>query len=424
MENATAEPRGAARLLRRAVELGPREAAVRAARLAQHTLLRKFPDVRIARTARLIQQRTGKPVAEQLREIIALRRGPGRLSPADYYAYELYDDRRFTFAQKQEYVGWEPPLLSGRFNDPNWREICDDKLITYAVLRGLCLPHPQVYAVFHPRGRTYGPVPSFDTPEALAGFLRDGMPYPFFAKPAKDAFGVGASSVTAIDRGRDILVLHSGEEVGVDDYVRRVPAALGVGHRLVRFGSPYHYDSGYLFQERIVWHPVVERLTGGRSNSLRLVVLVGPNGPQLFRATWKVAVGSNVTDHLARRSQNLKCPLDRVTGEVKSTVQGRGPVDTDAYGLGYQGREIDVHPDTRERLTGVTLPDWDKAVTLCLHAAAAFPGLRYQAWDIALTANGPIILELNYTGGTGQIPGWPGLNDAEFRQFWASAGST
>jgi hypothetical protein len=410
--------RSVIRLARRAIEVGPKGTVVRAAGL----LLNRFPNLRLVRTALVVRDRTGKSLASQAREIVSLRRGAGRLSPLGYYAYELYDDRRYTLAEKQEFVGWRPEDLSTKLNDPHWREVCDDKLLTYAVLRGLCLPHPEVYAIYHPSGRTYGSTPSLHTPEAMADFLRREMRYPCFGKPAKDSYGGGASSIDAIDRARDVLLLRTGEEVPVEDYVRDVPVARAAGHRLRRFRS--RYDSGFLFQERIVQHPIVDRLTGGRITSLRMVVLLWPDGPRLHRGTWKVAVGRNITDHLMYRSRNLKCPIDLATGRVERVVQGRGPERAPVYGLGFEGTAIEAHPDTGERLIGVQLPDWDRAVALCLHAAAAFPGIRYQAWDLALTPDGPTIVELNFNGGIGQIPGWRGVNDADFRRFLASTGGS
>jgi hypothetical protein len=56
-------------------------------------------------------------------------------------------------------------------------------------------------------------------------------------------------------------------------------------------------------------------------------------------------------------------------------------------------------------------------VKLCLHASAAFPGLRYQSWDMVMGVDGPMLLELNHLGGVLQVPGCRGLNDVEFRQY-------
>jgi len=52
----------------------------------------------------------------------------------------------------------------------------------------------------------------------------------------------------------------------------------------------------------------------------------------------------------------------------------------------------------KSSLTGMRVPRWAQAVELCLDAATAFPGIRTQSWDVALTAAGPVLLELNFGG--------------------------
>jgi hypothetical protein len=370
---------------------------------------------RIWKAALIVRDRTGKPIIDQMREIARLWLGSSRLPPSHYYAYELYDDSRYTFAEKKEFVGWGWQVLGRRLNNPEWTAICDDKLMCYGLFRGLGLPHPEIYAVYHPNGRTFGPVPSLQTPRQMAEFLRHRMRYPFFGKPVRDCRGGGASLVEAIDRDRDLLLLAGGANMSVDDYVREVPVALCAGKK-VRANRP----SGYLFQELIVQHPLINRLSGGRVSTLRLVVLLGDDGPRLFRVSWKLPVGNNITDHAIGVRGNIKCSIDRATGRVERVYQGLGPEDKNVYALGMFGKLIQAHPDTREGLTDVQLPYWDKTVALCLQAAAAFPGIRYQSWDIAMGVEGPMLLELNHLGGILQVPGCQGLNDAEFRQYMKS----
>ena len=67
-------------------------------------------------------------------------------------------------------------------------------------------------------------------------------------------------------------------------------------------------------------------------------------------------------------------------------------------GVGAGLREMSLHPETGAALVGLALPDWERAVRLCLHAAAVFPGIRTQLWDIGLTEAGPVVLELSYGG--------------------------
>ena len=411
----TAGARRGINLLHRARGRGPARAIVRAARELRRLLHGRVPHPALVRTALVVRRRTGKSLASQMREIAALWWGPGRLRPYQYYAHRLYDDRRYSMAEKREFVGWKGMVLTRTLNDPEWLAVCDDKLMTYTLLRGLCLPHPEIYAVYHPGGRTFGRVPCLRTPEDMAEFLRHQMRYPFFGKPVSDWQGGGASSVDAIKRDRDVIVLAGGEEIGVEEYVRRVPVAFCAGEKL-RAPQP----AGYLFQERIGPHPMLDRLSGGRVSSLRLVVLLWPDGPRLFRAMWKLPVASNITSTFSGRSGNIKCCVDPVTGRVERAVQGLGSKGMEVYALGAKGRLIEVHPDTGERLTDVQLPDWERTVALCLHAAAALPGVRYHSWDLVMGVDGPIFLEVNHHGAIQQVPGCRGFNDAEFRQFMAS----
>ena len=79
-----------------------------------------------------------------MREIWRLRFGPGKLRPDEYYYYGLYDDRRFTFADKLRFFGraTQNPIYKA-CNAPQWWFVAHDKLVFYAMLAGQRLPVPQ-----------------------------------------------------------------------------------------------------------------------------------------------------------------------------------------------------------------------------------------------------------------------------------------
>ena len=56
------------------------------------------------------------------------------------------------------------------------------------------------------------------------------------------------------------------------------------------------------------------------------------------------------------------------------------------------------YPDTEQLIKGITLPDWQNVKDLVITSAYAIPALRLQAWDVALTNRGPVLLELNVGG--------------------------
>ncbi|MGL1664087.1 sugar-transfer associated ATP-grasp domain-containing protein, partial [Vibrio parahaemolyticus] len=56
------------------------------------------------------------------------------------------------------------------------------------------------------------------------------------------------------------------------------------------------------------------------------------------------------------------------------------------------------HPDTGAAIVGTDIPDWPRLIDLVQAAALVFPGIRTQSWDVALTDQGPVLLEVNYGG--------------------------
>jgi hypothetical protein len=111
---------------------------------------------------------------------------------------------------------------------------------------------------------------------------------------------------------------------------------------------------------------------------------------------------------------NLIAPIDPESGIVGRTFTG----------LGLTIRHVDAHPDTGRLLPGFELPDWRRAVELCLNATSAIPKLPMQAWDVALTSRGPVLLEVNVNGGMRlpQLSAEAGLLRGEFAAFLSGFG--
>jgi transcriptional regulator with XRE-family HTH domain len=60
-----------------------------------------------------------------------------------------------------------------------------------------------------------------------------------------------------------------------------------------------------------------------------------------------------------------------------------------------KGILYDKHPNTNEKIVGYQLPFVKEAVDMCLKAALVVPQIRYIGWDVAITENGPAIIEGN-----------------------------
>lgn len=314
----------------------------------------------------------GKSMASVVAEIVRLVRGPGRLTPREYFAYRLYDDERFGWDDKRRFVGRRvQDRIFAECTDPRWWMAAHDKLLFATVMRGAGLPVPRTVAVYHGLRRDEG-ARTLGHPDELRAFLTDPDVYPLFAKPVDGMHGLGTASLERYDPGEDAVVAASGARCPVDAFVADVD----------RFA-----ERGYVFQERLRPHPAVGRLVGDRVATVRIVVGVTDRGPETLRCLWKIPAGSHASDN-AWRSGNLLATLDHDTGRVLRVVRGRGP-----------GREIVAeHPDTGESLVGFVVPGWHEILDLSREGACVLAGIGLQAWDVAIADRGPVLVEANIGG--------------------------
>lgn len=337
---------------------------------------------------------SGKTLLAQFAEIVALRRGIGKLDADEYYQYGLYDDRRFTWADKTTFFGrlLENGLIP-ILREEWWIGLAHDKLIAAAFLRGLGLPTPEIFAVYHP-WRTFGDVPTLATRDALSAFLRNRGERPSVAKPVTGMWGKHVLAIRRYDAASDTLVLTNGERLTPDEVASAFDARKD--------------ESGTLLQELLVPHPSIAQACGDRLCSVRMVALVDAAGARLISCVWKVATGRSMADNYWEPG-NLIAPIDIKTGTVGRPMTG----------LGRDARFVEHHPDTGRPLMGMTLPDWSQAVSLCLAATRSIPGLPMQAWDVALTTEGPALLEVNVNGGMRlpQLAANAGLYRGDFKAF-------
>ncbi len=349
----------------------------------------------VARCMILARKKFGKSLFSQISEMAKLSMGPGKLRPEEYYYYGLYDDSRYSYDQKARFLGKSAQdRIHFTCNDLAWWAIAHDKLVFYATMAGLGFRTPRIFAVYHPT-RDFESAPGFATAEALAGFLRDGMSYPFFSKPVCGMYSVGVASVESYDGANDSLVLHGGDAVPVEGFVEAV--------------APF-FEQGYLFQERLVPDPDVARIVGTGMATVRVMVLTVDDEMEIYRVVWKIPANGNVADNFWRQG-NMLGAVDPETGCVQQVVRGVGP----------ERELVEAHPDSGAALVGRQIPAWDEIRALTLAAARAFPGLTIQAWDVALTDKGPMLLELNIGGDFNlpQLATGAGLMDDRLRKLIA-----
>ncbi len=318
-----------------------------------------------ARQARAARADSGVSLPRQLWDLATLRLGSCKLNPEDYYKLRVYR-KELSSQEKRRYISNQalPQNMVGR-----WKVVADDKLLTYCLLNDRGIPTPKIYAISHPL-REFRDVLSLKTPAEVADYLRRRAPYPMIAKPIRGMYSKDVWLLESYDPGTD-RVRMSGQDVAPEEIGKRC----------------FERKTGHLFQELLRPHADIRQSISEKICTLRLIVLLDQGAPRLMKAVWKVAASKNLADNYWREG-NFMAKLDQQSGQILQCMSGLGP----------DFRLLDRHPVTGAPLKGFQVPCYREAVELVLEASRVFPDIVMQAWDIAITDDGPIPLELNVIG--------------------------
>lgn len=154
-----------------------------------------------------------------------------------------------------------------------------------------------------------------------------------------------------------------------------------------------------IIQEAVPNHPEIVRMTGSPTlQCMRILTVKTKSGGIRLYSLWFKISGSpdNDTDHFLLGS----------TGNLSSFIDPNTKKIATAYTFDkerYEFRKVTNHPHTGEALVGWQLPYIDEAVDLAFTMHRGLSSLQAVGWDVALTPNGPMIIEGNSLwGGSGR----------------------
>ena len=67
----------------------------------------------------------------------------------------------------------------------------------------------------------------------------------------------------------------------------------------------------------------------------------------------------------------------------------------DKYGFCKIDKKVLAHPDSKTVFEGYKIPYFNEAIEMAKNASSLFYGFASIGWDIAITENGPVIIEGN-----------------------------
>ncbi len=145
----------------------------------------------------------------------------------------------------------------------------------------------------------------------------------------------------------------------------------------------------YIHQEVIEQHSEINKIYSKSINTLRIMTYIDNSGNTQFLETFmRFGVGNNVVDNMGGGGFYVPINMDQ------GVLYKEGYQD-----LKYGGRILNKrHPDTNYQFSGFKIPFFHVAHNLCLNLTKLVPN-KLSGWDIAITPNGPLIVEGNSNPG-------------------------
>jgi hypothetical protein len=268
------------------------------------------------------------------------------IPPLEYALYRFSDPKRR--CDLHEYVYWNdsPGLaaLNAKFGADN--SDVQDKDCFARICREQGLPHVETLAVFDRGRQIYPTTPFIPTARQL------------WVKALRLKGGAGSAK-----------------------WIRDGDAYRNAGGRLRSIAELIEAFRGQdcIVQPFIQNHPAIQRMSNGALASLRIVT--GLNE----RHDAELVASQSILPHGARETS--------VAGIICSIALASGRIERAAL---PDGTPVTHHPDTKVPIAGAVLPFWRESVEIvCRAHAASFEKFVFLGWDVALTNDGPVLLETN-----------------------------
>lgn len=308
---------------------------------------------------------------KQFTDMMKLWIGKNRLGFHEYYSNQLYRPELGPEG-KYRFVGEKGSYkLNNRLSPKNltvMRPFVRDKVLYSAMLQQMGIRTTETQAMVS-KHRRFGSLPTLSTADAVADFLRNTAKYPLFAKPEVGSGSVGSALIQARDADTDTLHLSNGSTIAVSAFANEVLE---------------DYGEGFILQSAVIQHPDLVAMAGQAVGTIRVVTVIEDDAPRILYTLWKIPAPSAMSDNYWQDGSML-AEIDAGTGALKQCRRGAGP----------DQEVIETHPVSGLSFGDFTMPHWDELVRMTTQAHAILPEFGVFGWDIAMTGDGPLIIECN-----------------------------
>ncbi len=305
-----------------------------------------------------------KPLMKMLYEI-ALLYAKDKAFPVHYFSRGLYKKGRsgiFNYVNNKIMYS-----LNRYFNDLTQEYYLDNKLIFHLYFERMQIPLPEMLAynlgISFFINQNQQIINDLDEFKRLLNHLltKVSQSGSVFMKCARGSYG-----------GKNIYLLKA-EDLTNDEKIVNL------------YNAVCRYD--FIFEEKLIQHPGMDKINPSAINTLRIDTFRAENSssPEIISTNMRMGLGNSYVDNIS--SGGCGIGIDKNTGRLYEAASTSMSVAGGDY--------YTQHPKTGLIFKDYPIPCFEEAKALVIRAAKCVPFFRLIGWDVAITKDGPVLIEGN-----------------------------
>ena len=315
---------------------------------------------------------SGKSFVFLFVDFVRLKKKIG-VSIDEYYNFEfekLGKEFRESFLSGVE----QRPCLD-LLNPKKYYAIARNKYFSHLFLEARGVKTSELYCYYNPEGSLQYGNTAYDY-NSVVKVLKEKQVQSCVIKSTETSYGNGVVVVDTIEYLNNVCVLHCFDG------------------SVVELVSLLKYEP-LIFESVVKQTKQIRNFNDSSVNTIRFMTTLYPSGEARIIATFiKIGRYGRCVDN-AGKGGNVDAAVDVKTGKIYNTIQFNG----------YRNiKTITHHPDTGNLIEGVIIENWERIKEDVERFQRSMPFLKAIGWDIAITDDGPIVIEMNdYWDRTGQL---------------------
>lgn len=287
------------------------------------------------------------------------------LTTEEYFQFE-FEKRDKIF--RDSFLGSnEQRLYVDYLNPKKYYILARNKYFTHRILDNTGVKKSELYCYYLPEGSVMHSTEIANNLEGVIAILKSKNIKECVIKTTESSSGKDVVVVNRLNYIENDCVLHLFDDTEI-------------------YLSNFLSDIPLIFESLIYQTEQLSSLNASSVNTIRFMTTLYPSGEVKIIATFiKIGRTGRCVDN-AGSGGNVDACIDIETGEIKFPIQFDG---------WRKIKNITHHPDNGNLIEGVRIHNWKNIKKQVKDFQKSFPYVKAAGWDIALTDEGPLVIEVN-----------------------------